>query len=223
VSANLIRDMLRAGSSPTNKNRRANRKKQIRRTGSSGALNVSLALQVLSGQAHDHGRALEGLGATSASKASGSESPTRLSVNARKQKRDSGAGPRGAMRGTCGLVNLGNTCYMNRCVQWGMWLVSALTLRPRLSGLCTDHILIFKLLLFVSLLHHCPTSALQCLSHTPLLRTYFLSSRYAMDINRSNPLGTGGKLAESFATVRLTLLLKSWNQGIMRYLRLDYS
>jgi hypothetical protein len=42
---------------------------------------------------------------------------------------------------------------------------------------------------------------LQCLSHTPLFRSYFLSGRYLDEINRDNPLGTGGKLVTEFATL----------------------
>jgi len=44
-------------------------------------------------------------------------------------------------------------------------------------------------------------SAIQCLSHvTPLSRT-FLSGRYKLDLNESNPLGTGGKLALAYGEV----------------------
>ncbi|CCI42291.1 unnamed protein product [Albugo candida] len=38
-------------------------------------------------------------------------------------------------------------------------------------------------------------SALQCLSHMRLLTDYFLSTRFQQDLNRGNPLGTGGELA----------------------------
>lgn len=38
-------------------------------------------------------------------------------------------------------------------------------------------------------------SALQCLSHVELLTKYFLSNRYQKDLNKDNPLGTGGNLA----------------------------
>jgi ubiquitin C-terminal hydrolase len=57
--------------------------------------------------------------------------------------------------GACGLLNIGNTCFMS--------------------------------------------VGLQCLSHTPLFRSYFLSGRYLDEINRENPLGTGGKLVSEFA------------------------
>eukprot|EP00934_Nitzschia_sp_Nitz4_P003886 Nitzschia sp. Nitz4//scaffold1_size375055//313508//317176//NITZ4_000326-RA/size375055-processed-gene-0.464-mRNA-1//-1//CDS//3329541195//3876//frame0 len=42
-------------------------------------------------------------------------------------------------------------------------------------------------------------SSLQCLAHTNPLRRYFLSGEYANDLNRDNPLGTGGELASQFA------------------------
>jgi len=42
-------------------------------------------------------------------------------------------------------------------------------------------------------------SALQCLSNTEPLSRFFLSGQFADDLNEDNPLGTGGKLATSFA------------------------
>ncbi|KAG6614290.1 putative ubiquitin-specific protease [Phytophthora cinnamomi] len=41
-------------------------------------------------------------------------------------------------------------------------------------------------------------SALQCLSHAELITRYFLSNKYKKDLNRDNPLGTGGNLAEEY-------------------------
>ena len=38
-------------------------------------------------------------------------------------------------------------------------------------------------------------STLQCLAHTEPLRQYFVSGEYERDLNRDNPLGTGGELA----------------------------
>ena len=52
-------------------------------------------------------------------------------------------------------------------------------------------------------------SALQILSHTPLLANYFLSGKYKRDLNRSNVLGTGGRLTEEFAS----LLQLLWNHN----------
>lgn len=49
-------------------------------------------------------------------------------------------------------------------------------------------------------------STLQCLAHTGPLRSYFLSGEYAKDLNRDNPLGTGGELATEFAK----LLMEMW-------------
>lgn len=44
-------------------------------------------------------------------------------------------------------------------------------------------------------------STLQCLAHTEPLRRYFLSGDYEADLNRDNPLGTGGELASQFASL----------------------
>jgi len=41
-------------------------------------------------------------------------------------------------------------------------------------------------------------AALQCLSHATPLTRHFLTNRYKDDINLSNPLGTGGKLANAY-------------------------
>ena len=49
-------------------------------------------------------------------------------------------------------------------------------------------------------------STLQCLAHTDPLRKYFLSGEYEHDLNRDNPLGTGGELATQFAE----LLAEMW-------------
>uniref|UniRef100_A0A8C1C617 Ubiquitin carboxyl-terminal hydrolase n=2 Tax=Cyprinus carpio TaxID=7962 RepID=A0A8C1C617_CYPCA len=42
-------------------------------------------------------------------------------------------------------------------------------------------------------------SALQCLSNTPPLTEYFLEDRYEAEINRENPLGMRGEIAEAYA------------------------
>ena len=51
-------------------------------------------------------------------------------------------------------------------------------------------------------------SALQCLSHTPLLRAYMLSDHFLTEVNRTNPLGTQGKMVEDFAG----LLKNLWDE-----------
>ncbi|KAL3913819.1 MAG: hypothetical protein SGILL_006340 [Bacillariaceae sp.] len=53
-------------------------------------------------------------------------------------------------------------------------------------------------------------STLQCLSNTEEIRKYFLSGEYEKDLNRDNPLGTGGELATKFAQ----LLSEMW--GVSR-------
>ena len=58
-------------------------------------------------------------------------------------------------KGRVGLRNLGNTCFMNSC--------------------------------------------LQCLSNTQPLTSYFLHKLFEAEINRTNPLGTKGRLARNYA------------------------
>ena len=55
-------------------------------------------------------------------------------------------------------------------------------------------------------------SAIQCISYLPLLRAYLLSAQYKTtgDLNKDNPLGTGGKLLEEFAD----LLRQMWSAKI---------
>ena len=55
-------------------------------------------------------------------------------------------------------------------------------------------------------------STLQCLAHTETLRKYFLSGEYKKDLNRDNPLGTGGELATQFAS----LLSEMWGDDSNR-------
>jgi ubiquitin carboxyl-terminal hydrolase 4/11/15 len=51
-------------------------------------------------------------------------------------------------------------------------------------------------------------AALQCLSHATPLTRYFLSGRFRGDLNQSNPLGTGGKLAHSYDIVMKDLWMR---------------
>jgi ubiquitin C-terminal hydrolase len=48
-------------------------------------------------------------------------------------------------------------------------------------------------------------SALQCLSNTVELKEYFVSGKYKSEINKTNPLGMKGKVAEEFgALIKVT-------------------
>ena len=51
-------------------------------------------------------------------------------------------------------------------------------------------------------------SGLQCLSNIPELTKFFLFGLYKSQINKSNPMGMGGKLAQAYAT-----LIKEMWQG----------
>lgn len=50
-------------------------------------------------------------------------------------------------------------------------------------------------------------AGLQCLSHLEPLAGYFLSGSFEEELNRSNPLGSKGKLAEAFADLQRSLWL----------------
>eukprot|EP00934_Nitzschia_sp_Nitz4_P002136 Nitzschia sp. Nitz4//scaffold46_size129759//49937//53329//NITZ4_003499-RA/size129759-snap-gene-0.24-mRNA-1//-1//CDS//3329552589//2136//frame0 len=50
-------------------------------------------------------------------------------------------------------------------------------------------------------------SIIQCLNHIEPLTQYFLTGNYSKDMNRQNPLGSGGKVANAYAS----LLQKVWS------------
>lgn len=60
-------------------------------------------------------------------------------------------------------------------------------------------------------------SALQCLSHTAPLTRHFLSGRYTADLNRTNPLGTSGKLADAYAAVLKDLWMRPGAKQVKPY------
>jgi len=55
-------------------------------------------------------------------------------------------------------------------------------------------------------------SSLQCLVHTDPLKKYFLSGDFSSDLNRDNPLGTGGELAVQFASLMRDMWLSDSSQ-----------
>ena len=57
-------------------------------------------------------------------------------------------------------------------------------------------------------------SSLQCLSHAAPLVRMFLSGAYREDLNRENPLGNKGELAEAFGSL-LKLLWQVWPQPLI--------
>jgi ubiquitin C-terminal hydrolase len=48
-------------------------------------------------------------------------------------------------------------------------------------------------------------STLQCLSNTPGLTDYFLEKKHIPQINRENPLGWGGKVADAYGILLIIL------------------
>jgi hypothetical protein len=63
-------------------------------------------------------------------------------------------------------------------------------------------------------------SSIQCISHTPLLREYFTSKAYLNDINRINPLGYQGRLAQVSAVLINTLWRRNTHSILLPQKRL---
>lgn len=61
-------------------------------------------------------------------------------------------------------------------------------------------------------------ASIQCLSHTPVFRDYFTSKAYLRDINRTNPLGHQGRLAQVSA-VLINSLWKNFGKATSGNLR----
>eukprot|EP00047_Mylnosiga_fluctuans_P019186 m.79853 g.79853 ORF g.79853 m.79853 type:complete len:1226 (+) comp8016_c0_seq2:46-3723(+) len=62
-------------------------------------------------------------------------------------------------------------------------------------------------------------SVLQCLSNTAPLSTYFIQGRYREELNRSNPLGSHGELAEEYAELVLALWCRDFRALSPRYFK----
>lgn len=60
-------------------------------------------------------------------------------------------------------------------------------------------------------------STLQCLSHTDPLRRYFVTSDYQADLNRDNPLGTGGELATEFSNLLREMWISKPGETVSTY------
>lgn len=52
-------------------------------------------------------------------------------------------------------------------------------------------------------------SGLQCLSHVMELTKYFLEDKYLKEINKNNPLGTGGELSIAYGKMLKNLWMGS--------------
>jgi len=108
-------------------------------------------------------------------------------------QRESNAEGRPAHRGVVGLYNLGNTCFMNSTLQvtaieLGFTPLVCLSVRF-IDRSCTPVIYCVQ----------------QCLSNTPIYSSFFISGRFANDVNKDNPLGNGGRLAAEYATLLQTV------------------
>lgn len=63
----------------------------------------------------------------------------------------------------------------------------------------------------------------QCLSNSPPLTEYFLEDRYEAEINRENPLGMRGEIAEAFADLIKQMWLSRSSYVVPRTFKVNHS
>lgn len=69
----------------------------------------------------------------------------------------------------------------------------------------------------------CSLYLFQCLSNSPPLTEYFLEDQYEAEINRDNPLGMRGEIAEAFADLIKQMWLSRSSYVAPRTFKVSYS